>query len=361
MRRQPTSFGDRQPSSPRRIAAILCVAALAVPLLAAAQAPRGDPGSRIPDAGNASEYWDLAARFESGQVLVARFMITHEGPGQNTGIAYGHFIEPDGTTWPWTNGRREGNWDLKSDGRVLDVGTSELHLTGPPYRLRIHKKKKGVDIDLRITPDGPSAWDRGGDAAVAVDLLASGAAIAGSVWFRGMPEPLTLSGRAGLTHTWMASSEPEVAQRRIDFFSLHGDTLLYLLDLEAPNGARKRWLRISRHGESLYESNDFALELTGRSAAESDSEYPLPGKIGLNGPRLSGEITLGEGLLHHDPMKVIPQPFRFLLSLKMRPQRVWTESPFEMSFSSGADPVRFRGSGITIVTYLNPASPPAAP
>jgi hypothetical protein len=176
-----------------------------------------------------------------------------------------------------------------------------------------------------------------------------------------MPEPLALSGRGGLTHTWMARSEPELVQRRIDFFSLHGDTLLYLLDLEAPNGAAKRWLRISRHGESLYESNDFALESSGRSAAESDSDYPLPGKITLSGPRLSGEITLGAGLLHHDPMQVIPQPFRFLLSLKMRPQRVWAESPFEMNYDSGADPVRIRGFGITVVTYLNPASPPAAP
>jgi hypothetical protein len=342
-----------------RLAATLALAALAVPPLAAAQAPRGDPRSRIPDGGNASEYWDLVAQFESAHVLVARFMITHEGPGENTAIAYGHFIEPDGTVWPWINGHREGHWDLKSDGRVVDVGSSDLYLTGPPYRLRVKKRKKGVKIDLRITPDGPPAWDRGGDAEVDVDLLASGAAIAGTVWFRGMPEPLALEGRGGLTHTWMARSEPALALRRIDFFSLHGDTLVYLRDLETPSGTRERWLRIARHGKTLYENSDFALDGAGKSAAQRDSEYPLPGTLAVSGPKLAGAITLGAGLLHHDPMEVIPQPFRFLLSFKMRPQRVWTESPFEFSYTPGTDPVRLRGSGITIVTYLNPAPPPA--
>jgi hypothetical protein len=330
-------------------------------LAAADLPPRGDPRSRIPDAENASEYWDLAAQFESGHALVARFMITHEGPGQNTAIAYGHFIEPDGTIRPWTNGRREGNWDLKSEGRVIDIGSSELYLTGPPYRLRVHKKKQGVDIDLSIAPEGPPAWDGTEKDGVHIDLLAAGATITGSVRFREMPAPLTLRGRAGLSHTWMAGGEAELSLRRIEFFSLQGDTLLYLRELESPDGARRRWFRASRAGKTLFESSDFTLAETGRSRAESDSRYPLPGQLRLSAPGLTGVITLGEGLLHHDPMQVIPQPFRFLLSLRLRPMRVWTESPYkiEINRNPDADPIKIQGSGMTTVTYLNPA-PPAA-
>jgi hypothetical protein len=140
MNRESAFHREWRPSLRGRSAATGCLAVFALVLAAADLPPRGDPRSRIPDAENASEYWDLAAQFESGHALVARFMITHEGPGQNTAIAYGHFIEPDGTIRPWTNGRREGNWDLKSEGRVIDIGSSELYLTGPPYRLRVHKK-----------------------------------------------------------------------------------------------------------------------------------------------------------------------------------------------------------------------------
>lgn len=362
MRREPASLRDRQPSLRRRgYAATGCLLLLTLPLLAVGPPPRGGPGSRIPDAENASEYWDLVAQFKSGHALIARFMITHEGPGRNTAIAYGHFIEPGGKIWPWTNGRREGNWELASEGRVVDVGSSELHLTGPPYRLRVRKKKAGVKINLNIVPEGASTWEGNAGAAVEVDLLAGGATVDGSVWFRGMPEPLRLSGRAGLTHTWMRDSEPKVAQRRIDFFSLHGDTLLYMLELESPEGTRSRWLRATRAGKKLFETRDFTLDASGRSGAETDARYPLPGKLTLNAPELTGEIILSKGLFHHDPMEIIPQPFRFLLSWKMSPLRVWTESPYAFKISGtppGADPVKIDGSGITVVTYLNPASRP---
>jgi len=172
---------------------------------------------------------------------------------------------------------------------------------------------------------------------------------------------LNVTGRAGLTHTWMTESEPTVAQRRIDFFSLHGDTLLYLRELESPDGTRRRWLRATRAGEELFETDEFSLVSSGRSGAQTDARYPLPGKLVLEAPELTGEITLKSGLFHHDPMEIIPQPFRFLLSWKMRPLRVWTESPYsiKISVTPGVEPVSIHGSGITVVTYLNPESPPA--
>jgi hypothetical protein len=339
----------------------IAAAVAAVTLLGAAPAPRGQPASRLSDGAGASEYWDLVARFDSDHKLFARFMITNEGPGERTGIAYGHFVEPDGTTRFFRNGRREGRWSLDAGGLRLKVGSSVLDLRKRAYRLRVHKGKKGVDIDLRFSPDGPALWDAAEKAAsTSVDLLAFAAPIAGSVWFRGMPEPVELSGRAGLSHTWMERSEPDLSLRRIDFFSLQDEHSLYLRDVEAPDGTRSRWLAITRGGETLYQGKDFALTYAGRSRAQSDPEYPVPGRLQIRGPSVNGVINLGVGLVHHDPMEDIPQPFRFLLSFKMRPHRVWTESSFEIVFKSNSDQVRIRGSGISTVTYLNPSHPPAS-
>ena len=349
---------EARPSPARRKWIALAAALAALPLAAAAQPPRGQPASRLTDSGGATEYWDLVALFDTNHKLFARFMITNEGPGQRTGVAYGHFVEPDGTTHFFSNGRREGRWTLGPRGLHLKVGSSILDLRGQPYALRVHKRKKGVDIDLRFTPAGPAVWDAAAaDTAPAVDLVAASAPIEGSVWFRGMAAPAQLSGRVGLTHTWMDRSEPEVALRRLDFFSLRGESVLYVLDLEAPDGSRQRWLTTSRDGKTLHKSRSFELKYSGRSPAQSGPDYPLPAALHIRGESAEGAIQIGVGLVHHDPMEDIPQPFRFLLSFKMRPHRVWTDAAFDIALKSGSGQVRIRGTGVATTTFLNPVPP----
>ena len=358
MRPSDPDARSRARAQPRRIRAAVLLAWLVPALLAAAPAPRGDPASRIGDGGSASEYWDLVARFDSGHHLFARFLITNEGPGEKTGVAYGHFVEPDGTVRSWRNGRRQKNWNLGPNGLLLEVGSSDLDMRTRPYGLRIHKKK--VKIDLRFEPTAPAAWDeeaRGSEPAV--DLLANSAPIRGSVWFRGMPARLELTGRISLTHTWMERSEAKVALRRLDFFSLGDEPAIHLRDFEAPDGTRSRWLAIVREGETLFETNDFEISYEGRSDSRQSADYPIPRTLRFRGPTVRGEIRIEVGLVHHDPMQDIPQPFRFLLSLSMRPHRMWAESPFEVRVQSGPDELMIRGTGLTTVTYLNPPPPPA--
>ena len=350
---------SRTAAPPRRIRAALLLAWLVPALLAATPTPRGDPASRISDGGSASEYWDLVARFDSGHHLFARFLITNEGPGEKTGVAYGHFVEPDGTVHSWRNGRRQQNWNLGPKGLLLEVGSSDLDLREQSYRLRIHKKK--VKIDLRFEPSAPAAWDANArNSEPAIDLLANSAPIRGSVWFRGMPAPLELTGRSALSHTWMERSEAKVALRRLEFFSLGDDPAIHLRDFEAPDGTRSRWLAIVRAGENLFETNDFEISYEGRSEdSNSSAVYPIPRTLRFRGPTVRGEIEIKVGLVHHDPMQDIPQPFRFLLSLSMRPHRMWAESPFGVTVGSGPDELKIHGTGLTTVTYLNPPPPPA--
>jgi hypothetical protein len=355
--------GEPKRSRIRRVEVCLAGALIALPLLAAAPAPapRGDPASRLADTDTAAEYWDFVALFDSNYKLFARFEITNEGPGKRTGIAYGHFVEPDGTTRFFGNVRLEGRWQLGPHGLRMKVGGSALDMTSCPYAIRVHKKKKGVDIDLHFTPDGPAAWDaeENGEGPW-VDLLAAGAPIEGSVWFRGMPAPVELSGRVGWTHTWTERSETDLVLRRIDFFSLRGDPLVYLRESEAPDGSRSRWLAIFRGGKIIHQSNDFELSMSGRSSAQDDSKYPLPATLRIRDDAVEGQIHLGVGLVHYSPMEDVPQPFRFLLSFRMRPHRVWTDSPFEVTLMSSSDRVKIRGSGIAAVTFLNPISLPTS-
>ena len=183
------------------------------------------------------------------------------------------------------------------------------------------------------------------------------APISGHYWFRGMEAPVALRGRVGLTHTWMRRSEPDVALRRTDFFSLRADPAVYLRDFEAPDGSRARWLAIAQKGETLFQTNDFSISAEGQAPAQRDADYPIPATLGILGPRLDGRIRIGSGLLHHDPMEVMPQPFRFLLSFKLRPQRVWADSVFEVTYRTGSEVVKIRGTGVATVTFLNPIPP----
>ena len=77
---------------------------------------------------------------------------------------------------------------------------------------------------------------------------------------------------------------------------------------------------------------------------------------GAHGDAIEGTIDAKQLLVQANPLDDIPQPFRFLLSFKTRPRRVWTRASFEVTFR--ADPnlpaTSLKGTGITTVTYLNP-------
>lgn len=348
-----------RPRDPLRAAALAVVLPLALALAPPrADAPNLDPASRLPDTGSATEYWDLVARFESGHRLVARFLITNEGPGSETAAAVGHLIHPDGALTPFKNGRREGRWSLSSDGRRIEIGSSVIDWRGAVRHFEVDNDKRGVKIFLDFRTDGPGAeWPA--DAAppgYAVQLLAVAEPVEGSVWVRGMPEPLAVRGRIGLTHTWMERSESDLTLRRIDFFSLQPDPAIFLSNLTTPEGKQEPWLAVRRGDELLSDSAQLTLELMEPPATEGDSEYPLPRALRLRGAAVEGEVRLGEPLVAQDPFEVLPAPFRLLLSFRSRPHRVWAESPFEVTFGPTADHPAFRatGSGIANVTFLNP-------
>jgi len=316
---------------------------------------RGDPVSRISQGASASESWDFVASFESKERLFARFLITNEFPGDALGVAVGHFVRADGRVVPFRNGRLPGSWTLGEGGRWLKVGGSRLDLTGPELALDIDKKKRGIQIHLRMRP-GPQASAGPELPDTAVDLLALAAPIEGTVWFTGMAEPQTLRGRAGITHTWMDPRESERVLRRIDFFGHDGALDLYLGEALAPGGRRAQVLSVEQNGKRILNVTEITISHGDEKTTELGPGYPVPRQLVLSAKGISGVIHLNHMLVRHEPLQDLPLPFRFLLSSAAHPQRVWMDSRFEVRIEQGplSTPLQAQGTGITSVAFTNP-------
>lgn len=320
-----------------------------------AEGARGNPAARLLPGEFASERWELTARFDSGHLLFAEFLITNIGIGDRNAAVVGHIVEPDGKTRRFRNGRREGRWSLSSDRLRIEVGSSLLDQHDPIHQLRVDKRR--VRVDLRFRPDGPAVWSDGfAPSRYALNLLDAAAPAEGTLWVKGMEGPLIVHGTVAVTHSWMSEAESNLVLRRIEFFSLQGDFFLYLADITTPSRARTRWMVVKQEGQIAYESQEFELSLDGDAGESRSQGYGVPGVLHFESPEIRGQIQLGHVLLRYDPFVDLPQPFRFLLALKMRPRRVWALSPFEISFRPDSDhaPIRIRGTGVTKVTFLNP-------
>ena len=85
-------------------------------------------------------------------------------------------------------------------------------------------------------------------------------------------------------------------------------------------------------------------------------EYPTLSELQISGSGIEGAIQSSSTLAEIDPLEAIPQPFRFLLSFKLRPHRVWARASFEVRLRPGRDTPEtvLKGSGVTTITYTNP-------
>ena len=327
---------------------------------AGAEPARGSAASRGQSGDSASEYWDLAASFESGHWLFVRFSISNEGPGDHTGYALGHLVLPDGRVVAFKNGRRSANWTLSEDGLLLDIGSSVLDLHDPVRRFEVDKNKQGIKVFLQFEPRRTVGrpWLSGPDR-YHVDLLSAGAPVTGTIWVRDLgAKPVAVRGILSLSHTWMRRTESDLVTRRVELRSGGSPServAVHLVDVTSPKGARKRWLVVEEGGEVVSVSDCFELVFEGENAA-STHDYPVPERLIVRGAGIQGVIEVGRSILEHDPLEVAPQPFRWLLSLSTKPRHLWLESVFELELSGrGEAPTRkISGSGAISIFFVNP-------
>ena len=344
------------------VAALVCLSQA----LSAEEQPLLDPAACLADTEWASEYWDLAVRLDSGHAVFARFLHTHTGPGDGNAVVTGHVVTPEGSAHEFRNGRRAEHWKLSADGRRLDVGSSHLDLSGPRYRLEIAKKR--VKLDLHFVPTGrthtpPEATPVG----YRVDLLASSAPVTGSLWLKGMQEPVEVLGHATLVHTGMREREASLALRRIEFFSLQNGTAVYLLEILTPTHQRTRWMNISDDNRTSFSTTEVDVTALGDACegrregpCSKQAEYWAPKSLGVKSRGLEAQLRLEKMLLAGDPLELLPGPIRWVVSLVMRPHRVWAETAFDVTLWPGPEhlPIPQQGSGTTAITFLNAVAQP---
>jgi hypothetical protein len=332
-----------------------CAAAFLLAPLGALAVVRGDGLPHLSDGKSASEHWDIVAHFDSNHHLFARFLITNEGPGERTAIATWQLIDPNGKRTEFRNGRRKKRWTLSPKGDSLRIGSSVFDRSGPVHRLEYDSTKRGIRVAFEYSARGPAGWAGSASDDYPFDLLELGTPVTGTIWLEGMPEPAVVSGTISIRHTWMETSEADLTLRRIDFSSTGSGPSIYLSDRTAPSGERERWLVVARNGERLLETADFDLTLADPIISDR-GDYPTPNKLRISGPAIEGVIQRTSTLAENNPLDEIPQPFRFLLSFKLRPHRVWARASFEVRLLAGQDTPEtvLKGSGITTITFTNP-------
>lgn len=330
---------------------------LTMPLVSSAEEPRGDPAAQVLPGEFASEHWEFTARFDSGHLLFVEFIVTNIGLGDRNAAVFGHIIPPRGKPRRFSNGRTEKYWTLSPDRLRMEVGTSLLDLHAPAYKLQVNKRN--VRLELQFHPDAHPVWSNTlAPPGYALDLLALATPIEGTLWMKGMSDPIPVRGIVTATHSWTNTAGSSLVLRRIEFFSLQADCPLYGLDLTAPDGTRRRWIVVKPPDDSRYTSEHFDLSFAGELSGQREPGYAVPRTVQLKNAEIEGQIRLESRILQADPFVDLPRPFRYLVSLALdlRPRRIWTQSQFEITWHAAPRPdwARQQGAGITAVTFLNP-------
>ncbi|HYD47339.1 MAG TPA: hypothetical protein VEB21_03285 [Terriglobales bacterium] len=314
----------------------------------AAEPPHSRWQARYSDAPSATEYWDLSARMDSGHHLFARFFITNEGPGIHTAAGIGTLIQPDGAIVPFRWGRRKGDWTLSADGLLIDIASLVLDMRGQPRRFELDSDKRGIKIHLSFESRGRSVSGDNTPVPHHFDVLEMAAPIEGSIWVKGMPEAVRTHGVVTLTHAWMDTAESDLVQRQVEVVFTHSDMAVYATDFRGPNGTAWGWLAVRERGEIVAHAS--VRERGFGEALGGPSRYPLPRTVRLDAEGALLTMTVARELLRLNPIEVVPQPFRFVLSLKMNPQKISATGDCALKLGSR----EIRGGCSTAVTYLNP-------
>jgi hypothetical protein len=217
-------------------------------------------------------------------------------------------------------------------------------------------------VRLSFAPNGREATPAGAvPDGYHYEILAQASEAEAQVWVKGMEAPRALAGRATLIHAWTQGAEWDSILRRIELFSTQAGPRLHLVDFTTPKGERTGWLGLTdSHGETVFSDTDFQIRMSGAKQLAGETRYWVPESLHVESPSAKGEIVLKRIAAEHDPLGDIPQPFRFIVSLSMRPHRVWADAEFEVTLRPGptAHSLHHQGAGVAVVTFLNPVSLP---
>ncbi len=143
--------------------------------------------------------------------------------------------------------------------------------------------------------------------------------------------------------------------RRLDVSTLGASPhALFLTDLTTPKGERWQWVAIRTGDAAQLSGPAFGVNFVPREA--SDSRYPVPARLELTGPDLSGSIPLGEPLLESNPLDALPGFLKMVYSFVAQPRRIWSDAAVDLALKPGPGraALQIRGPATASVTFPNP-------
>jgi hypothetical protein len=315
--------------------------------------------AHLSDAPEAMEYWDVTAWLESGDRFFARFLVTNQGPGVQTAAAVGHVVLPSGEIVPFKWGRRRDSWILGPERGSLAIASAKLELGAAAVVVTIDSTHRGIDLRLEISRDGPLVATTAPSADYGVDV-AMPAPAQGRIRTPGMDSSRAVAGAGAVTHTWMERPEGDLLRQRVELFARADDLALYLRELTLADGSRRSTAVASRADRVLARTDDVAFTFGTVTTVGSDPRYPVANGWNAASTALAARVAVGREVLRMDPLEILPQPFRMLVALGGRPERMWAEATFDLRLPSADkdEAVRSTGSGIVTATFAHPTNEP---
>lgn len=300
--------------------------------------------ARLSPADDAMEYWDVTAWFDSGERVFARFLVTNQGPGRRTAAAVGHVIVADGDVRPFQWGRREGAWAFSASGLRLEIAKATLDLSGGAAVLRVKSTKRRIDLRLTIEDVVGESTSIDTFDSYSIAAMAPSAA-------RAELSGRTLTGSGAVTHTWMERPEENLLRRRDDLYARDGDTGFYVSVLTLTDGGQEENLVLDFNGSGISGSGTANVDFSGLLPG-SNPDYPVHSTWIGSLAEARWEATLERERLRMNPLDILPQPFRFLLALGGRPQRVWSDARVKVERGKRTAELR----GVAVSTFARPVA-----
>ena len=319
-----------------------CVVSACVATVPAAAKAASSFAARLSSADEAMEYWDVTAWFDSGERVVARFLVTNQGPGRRTAAAVGHVIVGDDDVRPFQWGRREGAWAFGANGLRFEIGKATLDLSGGSAVLTVKSTKRRIDLRLTIEDAFDDSTSR--NLVDSYSIAAMAPAVA-----RAELAGRTLTGSGAVTHTWMERPEEDLLRRRDDLYARDGDTTFYVSVLTLTEGGQEQDLVLDFNGSGISAGGTANVDFSGLLPG-STPEYPVHSIWSGSLAEARWEATLERVRLRMNPLDILPQPFRFLLALGGRPQRIWSDARVKVERGKRTAELR----GVAVSTFARP-------
>ncbi len=289
-----------------------------------------------------TEWWVIAARFDSGESLVFELTLTDQGPGERNAAAVGHWVAADGKLTPFRRAMRGGSWKNGANGRRIDLEKLIFDRSGERAQLRVEKKSLRIALDFPLAAQPLARRDLSGGAWTQ-ELWTSGAPAEVSFWQRGLAEPLRARGLVAVSHRSVRGGESKLAARRLEAFSLANETRLYVVELASAKRS-ERWVVVDQGGQLLADAIEVAPPLPALASVPERIELPGAGPV-------RGELRAGREIVAYDPLAELPGPVRWVVSLAIRLRSAWMASPYDVTLSGAPKALRLRGTAIASYTF----------